>query len=147
MARSAQARPKAPASIPGDGDAIRAFFKQFASALTRGDGPTLSTMFAYPALAIANDLTMPINTAEEAKRFFGSAPEQYKRKGIVDTRADIRNIHWNTDRIATVEVDWPYIDAEGNVRGSESSTYVMHLDARGTPQLQVLVMEGERPTI
>src|SRR6185436_1345084 len=131
MHRSAQGRSKTPAHIPGDGKSIRQFFNRVANALTHGDRKTLGAMFTYPALAIANDMSKAITTSDEVEQYFGAASEQYKQRGIVDTRAEVRNIHWNSERIATVEVEWPYLDADGQQHGSESSTYVLHLDEHG----------------
>ena len=144
MSRSAQGRMKTPQVVGGDGTEIRRFFERFSQAITKGDGKTISTMFAYPALAIANDMSKPITTAQEVDAFFSAAPEQYKAKGIVSTRPDIHSIHWNTDRIATVEVEWPYLDAQGVARGSESSTYILHCEPGGEPKLQVMLMQGEQ---
>jgi hypothetical protein len=145
MHRSPQARTKAPPAVHGDGKAIKQFFDRFASALTHGDGKAIGEMFAYPAIAIGNDMSRSITTRDEVAQFFSSAPEQYRQRGIVDTRAEIQGIHWNTDRLATVDVVWPYLDEHGRVRGSESSTYVVHLEPGGEPKLQVMLMLGERP--
>jgi hypothetical protein len=63
--------------------------------------------------------------------------------GVTDTLPEIQSITWLTDKLATVHVEWPYLDAQGNRRPqSEASTYVMRLGDDGQPRISVAVMMG-----
>lgn len=41
-----------------------------------------------------------------------------------------------------VEVRWPYLDADGEERGEETSTYTLRRNDRGELRLRVAVMHG-----
>jgi hypothetical protein len=43
-----------------------------------------------------------------------------------------------------VDVRWPYLDAGGNEKGEESSTYTLRTDDTGELKLHVAVMRGAR---
>jgi hypothetical protein len=83
-----------------------------------------------------------LGTLSEVEQFFGGAKDQYNALGIVTTRADIQRLEWLTDRVVLVDVRWPYLDARGNERGEESSTYTLRRDDAGELKMQAVVMRG-----
>lgn len=123
-------------------DEVQMLLDRMGRAVTSGDGRAVAEMWEVPALVVGNDQVMVVNSREELVRFFGGAKEQYNAKGITDTRAEIVRLDWPTDRIAVVTVRWPYLDAKGTMRGSETSTYTLRRDDARKLRLRVAVMHG-----
>ena len=123
-------------------DEIQQLLNRMARGVVSGDGRTVAEMWEVPALVVGDDNVMCVSRTEEFEAFFGGAKAQYNAQGITDTRPEIVRIEWATKRLATVQVRWPYLDANGKIRGSESSTYVMRRNDRGELKLRVAVMHG-----
>jgi hypothetical protein len=78
--------------------------------------------------------------------FFGGAQAQYKQQGVSGTRPDVQCVEWHTGHIASVTVNWPYLDGEGRELGrSESSTYLVRVDKGEAKIFAVLMMGVNRP--
>jgi hypothetical protein len=124
---------------------VQSMLEKFAKAFTRGDGKTAATCWEVPALIVADQGTKAVETLEEVEAFYGGAAKQYNDMGIMDTRPDVQSITWLTEKLASVHVRWPYLDAQGKARPqSEASTYVMRLGDDGQPRINVAVMMGFR---
>ena len=118
------------------------FLDALGRAVTAGDGAAAAALWDVPALVVSDADVMAIESRDQIAQFFGGAKAQYNAKGIVDTRAEIVRQWWPTDRIAIVEVRWPYLDADGDERGDETSTYTIRRDDSGDLHLRVAVMHG-----
>ena len=127
---------------PRDNAEIQRFLDRMGRAVTSGDGRTAAQMWETPALVLGHEQVMAVSSSQEVEKFFGGAKEQYNAKGITDTRAEIVRLDWPTDRIAIVQVRWPYLDSRGATHGSETSTYTLRRDDRGELKLRVAVMHG-----
>jgi hypothetical protein len=128
--------------VDGRDGGVQTFFDQFARALTAGDGKTIGGMWAVPALMMGDKSVQVVNQRQEVERFFSGAREQYNALGVTDTRAEIQRLEWLTDRVVVADVRWPYLDARGNEKGAEQSTYTLRRDDNGDLKLQVVVMRG-----
>ena len=126
-----------------DAAEIQAVLNQLSHALTAGDGRTAAVFWQAPALVLGDDHELAVAAPAEFERFFGGAREHYHQRGITDTHADIVRLEWITGRIALVTVRWPYLDAQGNELGGETSTYVLRRDDDGALKLRVALMHGE----
>lgn len=122
---------------------VRNFLTRFSRALTSGDGRAAASMWAVPAFVIGNDGVHAINSSQEVEQFFSGAKEQYNARGITDTRPDILRLEWATDRIALVDVRWPYLNDRGEEKGEEASTYILRRDDAGNLKFHVALMRGE----
>lgn len=129
-----------------DNAAVRALLVGLAHALTSGDGKTAAATWATPALVIADDLALTVTSHDELQEVFGGAKAQYNARGIADTRPDILRLDWVTDRLAIVEVRWPYLAADGDEIGEETSTYVIRREPDGRLAIRASVMHGEAET-
>ena len=121
---------------------VQQLLDRMARAVTGGDGHAMAGMWETPALVLGDDQAMAVSSPQEIEQFFGGAKEQYNKRGITDTRAEIVRLHWPTDRMAIVEVRWPYLDARGTVRGHETSTYTLRRADSSDLKLRVAVMHG-----
>jgi len=123
---------------------IKEFLDRFGRAVTSGDTRTIATMWGTPALVLSDSDTHAVASPEQVEQFFAGAKDQYNARGITDTRPDIVRFEWLTERIAIVDVRWPYLDAQGREHGDETSTYTLRRDGDGL-KLYAVVMRGERP--
>ena len=123
--------------------AIHTLLDDFAKAFTKGDGKGAAACWEVPALIVSDDGTKAVASLDEVGAFFGGAAKQYTDKGTMSTRADVQSITWITDKVATVQVRWPYLDKDGKAQGtSESSTYVMRFVDDDTPKINTTMMAG-----
>jgi ketosteroid isomerase-like protein len=129
-------------SLRPDREEVQQLLDRMARAVTAGDGRTVATMWETPALVVGDDEVMAVASPQEVEKFFGGAREQYNARGIIDTRAEIVRHEQITDLIDLVEVRWPYLDAKGEERGEETSTYILRRDDAGDLKLRVAVMHG-----
>jgi hypothetical protein len=121
---------------------VRQFLDRLARALTHGDTATVVALWETPALVLGDTLAQSIGSDEELEGFFTGAKQRYNDQGIVDTRGEIIDLRWPTERMVIVEVRWPYLDARGDEVGSETSTYTLRRDEDGDLRLRVAVMHG-----
>jgi hypothetical protein len=124
------------------GGSVQQFLDRFARALTAGDGKTIARMWETPAFVLGDQEAIGVTSAAELEKFFGGARDQYNARGITDTRAEIQKLSWLTDRLALVEVRWPYLDARGQELGEERSNYVLRLDDDGELKMRAAIMLG-----
>ena len=128
---------------PGRGDGgIQDLLDRFARAITSGDGAAAAELWATPSLVVSDEQVMAVSSREEVARFFAGAREQYRARGITDTRADVLSIEQLTPRTFLVDVRWPWLDEDGKEQGDESSSYVLRRDDAGALRLQAAVMRG-----
>ena len=126
-------------------DAIRDLLQRFAHAFTSGDGPGAAACWEVPALVISDEGTRAVSTLDEVAGFFGGAKAQYHAQGVTGTRADVDCIEWFSGRLASVEVTWPWLDADGKELGkSESSAYIVRMGDDGKARICAVVMKGAK---
>jgi ketosteroid isomerase-like protein len=125
-----------------DESAVQAFLDRLARAITSGDTATVAKLWETPALVLSDQEVFTVGSPQEVEGFFAGAKDRYNEQGITDTRADVRTFEWATDRMVVVDVRWPYLDAQGNERGDERSTYVLRRDDAGELRLRVALMRG-----
>lgn len=125
-----------------DREETQEFLDRFARALTSGDIRTIRTLWEAPALVLGDEMSQDIRSLDDVERFFAGAKDEYNRRGITDTRAEILSFEPATERIASVRVRWPYLDADGVQRGAESSTYIVRRDDDGELKIRAVVMHG-----
>ena len=121
---------------------VQEFLERLASALTQGDGKTVATMWAVPALVLSDDGARAVNALSEVDEFFGAAKAQYNAQGIMDTRPDIVELNWLTNRIVLAEVRWPHLDKRGKETGEEYSTYALRRELDGGFKVNAVIMHG-----
>jgi hypothetical protein len=95
---------------------------------------------------LGDDMALTIRSSAEIRDVFASAKPQYNARGITDTRPDLLRLDWITHRLAIVEVRWPYLAADGEEIGEETSTYVIRREPDGRLAIRAAVMHGEAAT-
>lgn len=121
---------------------VQEFLDEMAAALTSGDGKAAAGLWDLPALLVSDEGVESVTTVKQIVKLFGGAKEQYNARGIVDTRGEIQDVEWLTERIVRVDVRWPWLDSAGEEQGSESSSYVLRRGDDGRLRMHVAVMRG-----
>ena len=129
-----------------DNAAVRSLLAGLARAITSGDGQAAAEMWATPALVLGDDIALTVSSSADIRDVFGGAKTQYNARGITDTRPDILRLDWITQRLAIVEVRWPYLAADGDEIGEETSTYVIRREPNGQLAIRAAIMHGEAAT-
>jgi ketosteroid isomerase-like protein len=124
---------------------VQSFLDRFARAVTAGDAKAIAPMWDLPAMVLGDDMAQEVESREQVEQFFGGAKAQYNQRGIVDTRAEIISLEWPTEKICLVEVRWPYLDAQDEEIGEESSIYILRRDDGGELKLRGVIFKGEKP--
>jgi hypothetical protein len=125
-----------------DRDSVQHFLDDFAHALVAGDGKAITKLWEVPAYVIGDDGSMLVTSLDQVEQFYGQAKAQYNDRGITATHPDLQRVDWVTNRICIVDVRWPWIDADNNEVGEESSLYVLRRDDNGELKLRVALMKG-----
>ena len=121
---------------------LQELLERVARAVTSGDAKAAARMWEAPALVMSDQGVHAVATSAEVEKFFEGSKQQYNQLGIVDTRPEIRRLTWPTERMAIVEVRWPWLDKRGQEAGSETSTYTLRRDDSGQLKLRAAVMHG-----
>jgi hypothetical protein len=132
-------------AVDGRDQDVQDFLDDFAAALTAGDTERIVAMWETPGFILFAGGASPMNDADDVRKMFGPAKEQYAKHGITDTRGDVIDLQWIGDRICIVEVRWPWLDASGAEFGGERSTYTLRRDDAGALKLRTVVMHGVEP--
>lgn len=122
---------------------VQEFLDAFALALTSGDTNTIVELWETPAFIIGDQVVGVLEDAEDIRARFHEAKTNYNTIGIVATNAEIVRLDEITDRIVSVRVRWPYLDAAGVEVGAEASTYTLRRNADGEWRLRVALMHGQ----
>jgi len=125
---------------------VQEFLNTFARALTSGDADRIAALWETPAFVASDPACHAVGQAAEVRKFFEGAKAQYNAMGVVETRPEISVLDWVTERMAIVEVRWPWLDARHHEVGDETSTYILRRDEKGKLRLRVSVMHGASDT-
>ncbi len=108
---------------------VQDFLNQFADALTTGDGETVATLWETPALVIARDGVMDLDSPRQIAQWFGLARRHIGLPDLVDLeRID--------DRIVVASIRWE------TAEGPEASDYTLRRNDRGELKLRSVLMRG-----
>jgi ketosteroid isomerase-like protein len=123
---------------------VHQYLRDYAKALTAGDGKTIATMWEVPALLMSDGGVKAVTSREEIAQFFSGAKDEYNARDIKEAIPQVQTVEWATDRLVTTRVRWPYINSGGQEIGEESSTYTLRRDDNGALKLCAVVMHGEK---
>jgi hypothetical protein len=136
----------ATATVSRDRDLeVKQFLEALGRSVTMGDGRAAVRFWEVPALVIGERAVRTVTTNAEVEEHFATVKHQYYARGIIDTRPEVLSLEWITDRIVVVRVRWPYLDASGDERGSETMTYTLRRDDTGTLRLRAAILHNETP--
>lgn len=133
---------KSPAG-PSDRASVQEYLDRFATAMTSGDTKTMAKLWGVPAFVIGPEMAKAVQSEAEVEEFFGGAQAMYNERGIIDTRPEIMDLDWIGEDLVVVTVNWPYLDQNEKVVGSEKSSYTLLKGEDGSFKVRVVTMRGE----
>lgn len=123
---------------------VQEFLDRLAWGLTSGNGRAAAGLWAIPAIMISDNGVHTIMDRDELVRTLADARQQYAANGIIDTHGEIERVEWITDRIAQVDVRWPWFNSHGSEDGAEWSTYTLRRDDHGMLKAHVAITREHR---
>jgi hypothetical protein len=119
-----------------DVDTLTAFFDQYGTALTHGDLPALSSCYAPPGLLVSDETAVAFTSSAAVEAAFAVAADQHR--GLIAARATVRSMDRITPGVVLADVDWEYLDSQGQAVPGTSYRYVLRMLKSG-PQICVVI--------
>ena len=114
------------------------FFDRYGSALTSEDVAGVANCHALPGMVVADTYSFTFaSPAAVALSFLGAAPT-YRDQHIVAAHAQILNVHWISDILSMVSVEWEYLDSTGNSVPGGRYRYLIRVGADG-PRITTVI--------
>jgi hypothetical protein len=114
-----------------DLETLTDFFDRYGAALTAGDVPGIAACYALPSSVVADTYSFTFTSpAAVALSFIGAAPD-YQDRELVAAHAQIRDVRRLSDALASVAVEWEFLDSSGAAVPGERYEYVLRMAAAG----------------
>ena len=126
------------------------FLQRLGAAISAGRPEEVASCWSVPALILTDDGALLIQDRSQIEQMFGEVGGAYRSRGIASTEPEIlrvdrltaaerfgSSLSRLTERLVATDVRWPYLDSDGNSRGTETSSYILWVDAEGQLQLRV----------
>ena len=120
-----------------DRGSVEAMLQRVGRALSEGHPEQIPPCWQLPAFVVSDDGARCISAAEEIENFFRQAITWYHNQGLMATRPTLLALQQLSPRIASVDVRWIGLDAQGREKTNETSRYVLHRGDDGQPRIQV----------
>ena len=121
---------------------VQRYLDRFAEAMTSGDTRTMAQLWGVPAFVIGRTEARVVQSESEVEQFFEGSKEMYNERGITQTRAEIQQLDWVGKDLVVATVRWPYLNAQDEELGEESSSYTLLRGEDGSYKLRSILMRG-----
>ena len=118
---------------------LRRFLDRYGEALAAGDLRAISGCYAFPALVLSDEGSVPVAAREEIEAAFEGAAERYRAQGLVGLRPTQVTSEALSDKLVSVDVRWDYLDEEGRSAHQNAYRYVVRLEDEVSPRIQVVI--------
>ena len=123
---------------PTDLALLSDFFDRYGAALTSGDVAAVAGCYALPGMVVADSYSFTfVSPAAVALSFLGAAPA-YQEQRIVAANAQFLDVRRLSEALIMVEVEWEYLDGDGQAVSGERFHYLLRTDAGG-PRITTVV--------
>ena len=123
---------------PTDLALLSDFFDRYASALTSGDVAAVAGCYALPGMVVADSYSFTFaSPAAVALSFLGAAPA-YREQQIVAANAQFLDVRRLSEALVMAEVEWEYLDSDGQALSGERFHYLLRTDTSG-PRITTVV--------
>ena len=109
---------------------LRRFLDRYGEALAAGDLRAISGCYAFPALVLSDEGSVPVAAREEIEAAF---------EGLVGLRPTLVTSEALSDKLVSVDVRWDYLDEEGRSAHQNAYRYVVRLEDEVSPRIQVVI--------
>jgi len=125
---------------------VQTLLEAYGRALSDGDVGAIACCWEVPAFVLSDAGAVRVESMSEVEAFFEKAITSYRAQGLVSTRPEIQKIEQLSDRVVSVDVQWPALDESGTPRSVECSRYVLRADANDKLRIRVVVMRAFTPS-
>ena len=123
---------------PTDLALLSDFFDRYGAALTSGDVAAVAGCYALPGMVVADSYSFTFaSPAAVALSFLGAAPA-YREQQIVAANAQFLDVRRLSEALVMAEVEWEYLDSDGQALSGERFHYLLRTDAGG-PRITTVV--------
>jgi hypothetical protein len=103
----------------------------------------MAKLWGVPAFVIGSTMAKAVQSEDDVEELFSGTKAMYNERGIIDTRPEIMDLDWIGEDLVVVNVNWPYLDQNERVVGSEKSSYTLLRGEDGSFKVRVVTMRGE----
>lgn len=118
---------------------IRVFFADYGLARLSGNESAFAGYYLLPAIFLSDTGSLPIAAVSDLDSVFHAATERYAQHGFAAAEPTLGRVDVLSTQIVTVDVDWNYLDAQGNHVDRESYRYLLRIRPNDTIRIQVVV--------
>jgi len=123
---------------PTDLALLSDFFDRYGAALTSGDVAAVAGCYALPGMVVADSYSFTFaSPAAVALSFLGAAPA-YREQQIVAANAQFLDVRRLSEALVMAEVEWEYLDSDGQALSGERFHYLLRTDTSG-PRITTVV--------
>ena len=123
---------------PTDLALLSDFFDRYGAALTSGDVAAVAGCYALPGMVVADSYSFTFaSPAAVALSFLGAAPA-YREQQIVAANAQFLDVRRLSAALVMAEVEWEYLDSDGQALSGERFHYLLRTDTSG-PRITTVV--------
>jgi hypothetical protein len=122
------------------------FLQRLGAAISAGRLEEVASCWSVPALILTDDGALLIQDRQQIELMFGEVAGAYRSRGIASTEPEILRADRLTERLVATDVRWPYLDSDGNSLGTETSSYILWVDAEGQLLLRVALSRAGEGT-
>jgi hypothetical protein len=120
---------------------LRLFFADYGVAFTNGDLSAIARCYALPTLVLSDAESLPVTTIGELETAFRNATAGYRPRGLETARPALSRIETLSAEIVSVDVDWDYLDAQGNSAARERFRYLLRVRPNDDIRIQVVIAQ------
>nr|WP_245665598.1 hypothetical protein [Actinoplanes subtropicus] len=114
------------------------FFDRYGAALTSGDVAAVAGCYALPGMVVADSYSFTFTSpAAVALSFLGAAPA-YRELRVVAANAQFLDVRRLSEALVLVEVEWEYLDGDGQALSGDRFHYLLRTDSGG-PRITTVV--------
>lgn len=118
---------------------LRLFFADYGLARLSGNESAFAGCYDLPALFLSDAVSLPIATVSDLESVFLAATERYTQSGFATATPTLGRVDVLSTQIVAVDVDWNYLDAQGDQVDRESCRYLLRVRPNDNIRIQVAI--------
>lgn len=118
---------------------LRLFFANYGFTRLSGNTSAFTGCYDLPALFLSDAGSLPIATVSDLESVFLAATERYTQRGFATAEPTLGQVDVLSTQIVAVDVDWNYLDAQGDHVDLERYRYLLRVRPNDNIRIQVVV--------
>lgn len=122
-----------------DKEAIRNLIERYGQSMSAADPPAIAALWEVPAFVMSGQGAAGVSTKGEIEQFYAQNVQNYHSQGLMRILPTVERIEHLGPGVASADVVWSILDADGNEKLTERTRYILRQDSQGEPRIQVVV--------